>query len=174
MSIWQPIWTTIQQHTASGRLRAVRPRSPRDTIKRPIYLVPTLYEVIYTSYPASTEKDRYNSLQADLEVFLTGLPITDSYLCPIRPLQRRVWEIRSKVPKPSVRIFGLFASRDVFVGTNHQVRSALGGFNSLEWKQASRIARHEWKLLFHAEPLQDELDKLVTKVTYVRKRNRSN
>jgi hypothetical protein len=101
------------------------------------------------------EKDRYNSLQADLEVFLTGLPITDSYLCPLRPLPRCVWEIRSKVPKPSIRVFGLFASRDVFVGTNHQLRNALGRFNSIEWKEASRIARYEWGRLFNVDPLQN-------------------
>ena len=134
-----------------------------------MYLALALYEAIYADHP-DEEKDRYNSLQADLEVFVTGLPITDSYLSPLRPPNSKVWEIRSKVPKPSVRLFGLFVGRDVFVGTSYQARRELK--SSIDWKLAIRTAHYEWRELFYPyEPAHGQLHELATRVIYVRRQH---
>lgn len=65
------------------------------------------------------------------------------------------------------RVFGLFASVDVFIGTNFQLRNALGRFDSIEWKAASRLARHLWRELFNTDPQLGELYELVTGAKYV-------
>ena len=172
MSTWPSIWIEIETLEVSGRLLAVRPRSTRDVIKRPMYLLPDLHNAINASYPDAKDKDRYNSLWADLERFVTGQPITDAYLRPLRPYRNRVWEIRSKMPRPSIRVFGLFASRDVFIGTSHQVRNVL---TRPEWTEAIRFARFQWRQLFgETEAQLGQLHELVTGATYVRRESKSN
>ena len=130
-------------------------------------MVPALHVAFTAGFLDPGETDRYNSLQADLEIFVTGAPVTSSYLKPLRPRHKGVWEIRSKRPTPSIRILGMFASRDVFVATNHQLRAALGRFNSIEWKEASRLARHEFRSLLGDDPIVGELHELVSGVIYV-------
>lgn len=130
-------------------------------------MVPALYLAFSADFLDPVEKDRYNSLQADLEIFVTGALVTSSYLKPLRPSQKAVWEIRSKRPAPSIRILGMFASRDVFIATNHQLRSVLGKFDSIEWKEASRLARYEFRKLFDEDPLVGELHELVSGAIYV-------
>lgn len=132
-----------------------------------MFLATHLYEALNARYLDVWEQDRYSSLRADLEIFVTGLPFTNSYLKQLRPSQKGVCEIRSKLPRPSIRVFGCFASRDVFIATNYQLRSKLGRFNSIEWKEASRLARHEFRALLGADPAVGELHELATGVIYV-------
>ncbi len=76
MSIWLPTWGTIRAHEAAGRLVAVVPRSPRDSVVRPMFLIRELYQTIYGPHVDAREEDRYIRLQADLEVFVTGQLVT--------------------------------------------------------------------------------------------------
>jgi hypothetical protein len=59
-----------------------------------------------------------------------------------------VWEIRSRDPKPGLRIFGRFAERNVFVALNWSDRTSLGPQGSREWATAIRTCKAEWRKLF--------------------------
>ena|SRR5581483_2692929 len=167
MSIAVSIWDQIQLHVIGQRLFAVPLTSTKDLVWRPMFLVSDLYREIYECAPNTEAGLRYARLQGDLERFVSGGPITDSYLSPIRPLARAVWEIRSRKPKPSLRVFGLFASVNIFIGTNHQSRPWLS--DKVEWDRANRIARSEWRKLFEDQaPMQGALHELVPGAIYVR------
>ena len=59
-----------------------------------------------------------------------------------------VWTISSRAPKPGMRLFGMFAAQDVFIGTTLYERQKLGGKKSPTWKEAIRTCRAEWRNLF--------------------------
>lgn len=163
MSTSGPIWNKLRTYEASGELRLLLPRSARESIQRPMYLLPDLYAQVNGFYSNAAEQDRYSSLLADLEVFVTGGTLTTSYLRQLRPRSKRVWDIRSKRPRPSVRIFGLFACPDVFVATNLHLRSALGPAGTPQWKEAIRQSRFHWNKLFpEFEPAEGDLSQLVS------------
>src|SRR5262249_34948588 len=94
-------------------------------------------------------EQRVGELQADLEVFVTARTIDPKYLFLLYPSRDAVWEIRSTRPSPSIRVLGLFASKDVFIATGHALRSELGCWESREWKIVKRDARSAWRRLFH-------------------------
>lgn len=158
------IWAEIRAKEGDGRLVMVRPLSPRERIVRPMFATPAVSKMLTEEYDESIDVQRAASLQADLEVFVTGQPIDPGYLKPLKPIGKNVWEIRSVRPRPSIRVFGRFADRDVFVATNYFLRKPLGAFKSLEWKDAIHVARQEWARLFTRDPIEGKLHELVSGV----------
>ena len=167
MSIWHPLWDTIQTHEAADRLRRLLPRSPRVARQRAIFVLPELHDLMVGPHSDRSDANRYAALRARLEVFIGGDPITNTYLKALRPTRNGVWEIVNKKPKPSLRVFGLFVTRDVFIATHHQRRDVLGGFQTPMWKEEIRRARHEWTQLFNNAPLLGALHEVVSGAIYV-------
>lgn len=64
----------------------------------------------------------------------------------------RVWEIRTRQPKPGYRLFGMFAETDVFIGTNYSDRLSLGNERSPEFEAAIRTCKARWRALFSTYP----------------------
>jgi hypothetical protein len=124
---------------------------------RPIYMEPNLYARIFG--PSAEETKRMGFLEADLRRFIHGEKITVGHgeepSCFLKPLNncREVWEIRSRDPKPSLRIFGRFAAKDVFVATNMQHRTILDVIRSRAWAVEIRRCITTWTRLFpYLEP----------------------
>lgn len=118
-----------------------------------------------------TDRRLIVQLRADLDDFIGGQPITvggprhrHAYMKPmVRDKNHRgfggheVWEIRSRDPKPGIRVFGRFAQPDVFVATNLEARTMLGAFGSLEWRREIRRCKHAWNAIFGTrQPLVGE------------------
>lgn len=102
---------------------------------------------------------RAGELLATFDTFLGGRLITiggrndkDAYMKFLEPEQEEVWEIRSIDPKPSIRVFGRFAAKNVFVATNMGFRSDLGGFGSIEFRAAMTHCKRAWSRCFHTWP----------------------
>lgn len=173
MSIWPQIWNTIKSHEAAGRLVPLPLRVPGDAGLRAMFLTSDLSAVLAATHAEQADKARYMALHARLEHFVTSPFITTGYIKPLRPQSDCVWEIVNKSPKPSLRVFGLFATRDVFVATNHQLRSVLGAAGTPQWKQEIRQARFEWRRLFQEdmevqfEPLFGRMDEVISGAVYV-------
>jgi hypothetical protein len=162
-------WDAIKAREAEGRLHAVRPRLAKDPIERAMFLATYLHEPLMEQRSDPQEIARYAALWVQLEAFVTGLPVTDAQLKRLTPFRDGVWEIRNKKPNPSLRVFGLFVSRDVFIGTNYQLRSALE--TRIDWQREIRRARHEWRELFDFDPAIGELYELASKVVYVSRKH---
>ena len=173
MSTWFPIWNEIKTLEAAGLLVPLALRVPGDAGRRAMFLTADLSAALAATNLGQAEIFRYMALRARLEHFVTSPVITKAYLKPLRPEADCVWEIVNRSPKPSLRVFGLFATRDVFVATNHQLRGALGGIDTPQWKQEIRQARSEWRRLFQDDkvirfdPLRGRLDEVISGAVYV-------
>ncbi len=72
----------------------------------------------------------------------------DTFLSRLDSAQDEVWEIRSRAPKPAIRVFGRFADRDCFVALNWRLRKELGDRNSREFRQVVRKCLADWRHIF--------------------------
>lgn len=71
---------------------------------------------------------RFARLQSDLEQFLLNPELDTDYLKPLVPEGKGVFEIRSRRPKPSIRVFGMFPEKDRFViGSAGKLSTVLTG-----------------------------------------------
>lgn len=125
------------------------PRAPGTSARRAIYVSEDIWELLSTTHDDQELEERLGTLQADLELFAEGQPIDPKYLFLLSPVRDSVWEIRSVRPEPSMRVLCLFAKKDVIIATNLALRESLGGWESQAWKEAKRLARTRWTVLFH-------------------------
>src|SRR5699024_4113055 len=97
-------------------------------------------------------------LRADLDFFTEGgeLAIAEapfgksrtSYLARVAPVEDELWDIRSRDPRPGIRVLGAFAERDVFIALVWDHRSTLGGAESREWRDFILRGKTAWRTLF--------------------------
>ena len=159
MSITEAIWEQLNKKT----IVELRPYIPTEKKLRAMYIETALHEEITRDRDNDKETERFARLEADLQVFLTSPTIDSSYLFGLSPPGKEVWEIRSKRPRPSIRIFGRFSGKDSFVATHYVKRSLLGGWNTLEWKEEIRKSRQIWNRLFPGyRPQGGEIHDLVS------------
>jgi hypothetical protein len=127
-----------------GMLRPLLPLAPGMIVRRTLLLSERLWCFLHLdSHDAEMEK-RIGELLADLERFVTDASLHHKYLFLLYPEIDCVWEIKSSGYCPSIRVLGLFPTRDVFVATTIALREDLGGWQSREWKAVKRAARSAW------------------------------
>ncbi len=164
MSIHGLIATAKEQ----GGLIEVEPFRPL-TVVRHLFVTPEVNKLIegpWDNVPKSvsdqlTAKDweeRCADLYGDFDLFLNGGQVTvaldpdnrndECFFKRLYPIENEVWTIRSREPKPGIRVFGSFAETNHFVATNWALRYDLGDFGSDEWEEAIALSRATWTLLF--------------------------
>ena len=143
------IVTILRDKLASGMLHILVPKVPGDSHRRVLVIGSRLWEEIESEPRDSAWEVRIGQLKADLENFVISEQIRPSYLFRLYPRADAVWEIRSVEEDPSIRVFGLFVEKDVFLATNYALRSELKEWESREWKQARRNSIVEWNGLMH-------------------------
>ncbi len=105
---------------------------------------------------------RFARLRADLDAFVSGAhvgiastprgkPLT-AFLARLAPPSDAVWDIRSRDPRPGIRVLGAFAGRDVFVALVWSFRERLGGVESRQWRDLVERAKADWRTLFPTWP----------------------
>lgn len=112
---------------------------------------PAIHGLVLGPWKDADEEIRWSRLRADLDSFVEGRLIVvgrNGYMKLLDPRREEVWEIRSRSPKPSLRLFGRFAARDVFVALTWSARAPLAGKGSLPWRDAIRACKAEWRKLF--------------------------
>jgi hypothetical protein len=143
-----------------GRLVLVEPLLPV-AHARVIYVTRELDEALAAGAEAEegSTAHRIGLLQTDLDWFIAGELITVGYgkedhcrMKPLDPQDEEVWEIRSRDPKPSIRVFGRFSEPDVFIATHMAWRSELGAWGSQEWATEIRRCKAAWRQLFPTYP----------------------
>ncbi len=98
-------------------------------------------------------------LRAQLDAFCRGQYIVvgsgKENSCQIKhltPERDQIWELRSRSPKPSLRLLGGFSVLNEFVGISMHDRNALGAEGSREWRDAILSVKREWRRLFLTYP----------------------
>ena len=150
----------VRWRVAEQRLFPLLPKAAGATPRRAMFLSSELWDLLRFEHQDPDMEVRLGHLQADLEFFVTSATIDPKYLFHLYPACDAVWEIRSVRPDPSIRVLGLFATRDLFIATNHALRADLGGWQSRDWKTVKRMARAKWTQMFH--PYQPTIGTDVT------------
>ena len=104
---------------------------------------------------AIADVERIARLEAQLSHFLEGGVVDPSYMRRLTRPATAVFEIRSRRPRPSIRVLGRFADKDVFVALNAALRAPLGGKRSRPWRDEIVRSHVLWRQLF---PTYDALD----------------
>jgi len=91
---------------------------------------------------------RFAELEADLVAFLINSAIHKDYLKQLSPPSEGVWEIRCHADEPTIRVFGQFPAKNLFVAMSARYRADLGNSDDPNWKYEIKQARHTWKKLF--------------------------
>jgi hypothetical protein len=149
-------WNEVKSPTGQTLYRV--PQSfPGLPEKRTIYCS-AFVRNLATGVNADTEgKIRGRELRADFDYFIDGRKIylrplfsrdEPAHMALLEPPDIEVWEIRSIDPSPSLRVFGSFTRKDVFVALTWAARRDLGGQFSKEWRAAIQEFREEWEVYF--------------------------
>ena len=153
---YMSIESEIGARVSEGRLILLRPLAPGTGMTRVLLMTEMVRDALDGPWSSTDDEDRFSRLRADLEHFATGRFIDPNYLKRMKKTEE-VWTIRSVRPRPSLRVFGRFAMRDVLVATHHRDRKTLGGFISREWRREIRYCKAQWRTLFPSyEPLSGE------------------
>jgi hypothetical protein len=143
-----------------GRLHQVQTVDSSISVVRVVYVSAAI-----KAFLDGTEA-RAGRLHADLDRFIEGRILTAS-LIPrkagnanmglLSPTKYGIWDTRSQDPRPSLRLLGGFASKDVFVGLVLRERRLLGDWLSRAWANAVTECRKEWRDRFVAfEPIKGD------------------
>lgn len=156
----------IEQAVAAGLLHFLPLFLPSDASRRVLLVHSDLLAPLSGGWTTEEEERRFNRLQGDLEMFVTGGVISmglkpyehgDAYMGLLDPAEEGTFDIRSRDPNPGIRVFGRFAKEDTFVAFCHKYRSAtptwsdqrpLGNRNSLEYQFAMLEVIEKWEVIF--------------------------
>ena len=148
----------ISRRCAEGRLYCLLPALIGTPAVRTVLVSPEINDVVIGPWNDKKFEDRAGRLRANLDMFTSGSVIsvgTDpfkkkktAYMSPLDPAIDKVWEIRSRDPKPGIRVFGQFSEKDIFVALTWGFRETLGGPGSRKWRDARERCKAEWRKLF--------------------------
>lgn len=151
----------------AGRLVLLRPAIPGLRQRRTIYLAKTLHTTLNQG-PWLNSKDemRWYELRYWFDRFTDGARLylrqrprakkSTADMAQLEPWTDEIWEIRSIDPKPSIRVFGSFIAKDVFVGLTWEFRKNLNGYGGPKWLHAIQTYKTEWQNFFDCNPISGE------------------
>jgi hypothetical protein len=107
--------------------------------------------------------DRWESLEADMAHFVEEGFVSWKFMKWLADKKQEVWELISKRPRPSLRIFGRFALPNVFIATHVAQRNLLGGKWSLAFELEKLKAEEIWADLTDEPPfIADTYEEYIT------------
>jgi hypothetical protein len=144
----------IHQRIAEGRLFPLAPVLPSDPIERTMLLSKEINDLVMGPWVDQRWANRCNRLRANLEEFVKGVVVTVS-LTPYehaaaymgrldRPIDE-VWDIRSRDPKPGLRVFGRFSEHNTFIALHWGTRKEL--LDRRAWGFAIAETKGRWNRL---------------------------
>jgi len=141
------------------RLAFLPPLLASDPIERCIFLAEPVKEIILGPWADEDTEIRGKRLRAFLDQFTTGGTIEaclvphlakNAYLGRLKYPRDEVWDIRSRDPKPGIRVFGRFAEQDTFIALRWAKRAPCGDKYSREWRNQIKQCKADWRNLFPA------------------------
>lgn len=156
----------IAKAVAAGKLFNIEPVIPGDPAVRTMVVSADINQLLEGPWESETLERRGNRLRANLEAFVKGdiIPVSltpyehrNAYMGRLYRPNDEVWDIRSRDPKPGLRLFGRFALPDVFIALNWVSRRELGDVAALKWDFAILECQERWKELFPTnEPIHGD------------------
>lgn len=148
----------ISDRCAEERLYLLQPALPGSPCVRHLFISSEIKTALFGPWSGAQEEYRLSKLRADFDAFTEGMLIAvgsdpykkkkTAFMSQLDPVEDEVWEIRSRDPKPGIRVFGCFSEKDSFVALTWLYREGLGGPKSREWRDARESCKAEWRKLF--------------------------
>lgn len=147
----------IAEAKRNGKLVAAVPIVPWAGEPRVFLMCAPLREAIERGRSSAEEKERqrWATLEAAISHFIEGGRVTEDLIKQLQPPKYEHWELRSRKPKPSLRVFGRFAMPDVFVGTHVVRREKLGGMWSPQFEHEKLVCEDHWREAGLPDPFTD-------------------
>ncbi len=152
----------INRLVADGLLLHLAPAIPYARCVRVMFVSREIASLLDGPWQSRDFEIRAGRLRADLDAFTEGRILAVAthpykkpkwaYMAQIDPPADEVWDIRSRDPKPGLRVFGRFAEKDVFVALLWRRREDMGGRESKEWRDSRESCKAEWRKLFLSYP----------------------
>lgn len=141
----------------NGKLHAAKPIADWAGEPRAFLMCQPLYDAIQAGRTNLDDKERkvWAALEAAISHFIEGGRVTENLIKQLLPYKFEHWELRSRKPRPSLRVFGRFALPDVFVGTHVEPRKGLGGMYSPQFEHQKLVCEDHWKEAGLPEPFTD-------------------
>ena len=145
------IHTHLDQQVQAGRLGIWKPATPGIEFTRTLLFTQEIYDAFQPDSWKDYEKPyRFGLLRADFDHFTSGGEITiamdpydkdqAAFFARVDPVALGVVDIRSRSPKPAVRVFGAFVEADCFVAMKAVFRTELGVGNNWDRLREDAIA----------------------------------
>lgn len=178
------ILAAIKRHVRAGRLFPLEMELASDPVVRGIYLSEDLRGLIYGPWASENCHPRVMRLQADLEAFVKGETVSlclepysagKAFFGRLSDVSDEVWDIRSRSPKPGLRLFGSFAAPNQFVAFTWRPRSKpwngrqpMGDRYDQEWEKMKAECLSQWNALFprHKPMHGEDADDYVTETGF--------
>lgn len=144
----------------SGNIQLIElnPEPDHQRRYRRLFLTQELYEEVFQERDEEKEKDkiiRYARLEVDLSIFVISPTLDPYYLKRLESKDKVVWTIRSVEPDPQLRIFGLFAKKDIFIATHLVERPEL---DEAQYEIEIKRAQRKWRITFPGyDPLASDI-----------------
>ena len=149
----------INGHLAGSapELYVLRPVVPGDEIVRTMLISREINSLLEGPWSDVALERRAGRLRADLEAFVKGEQIgicltpykaRTAYMGLLDPATDGHFDIRSRDPRPGIRVFGGFSETDTFVALTWSFRKPLGPRGSREWRDEYGRVTAEWRRLF--------------------------
>jgi hypothetical protein len=153
----------INYWIAQGELFQASPRLLGSPVSRVLLVNREVNQLLTGPWETQAEEVRAGRLWADFDRFIEGRPITvalnspyskpkTTFMARIDPPEDDVIEIRSRDPKPGIRVFGRFADKDIYVALNWEYREKLLGPQEREFDREREICKAKWRHFFHTYP----------------------
>lgn len=152
----------INHRVSEGRLHLLPPAIRGAPTGRFMYVGNELHAALTGPWDDPSAALRFGRLRADLDAFTEGRLVSiaedpyakrkSAYMARTDPISNDIWSIRSRDPRPAIRVLGAFAETDVFVALVYDFRRNLGGPGSREWRDLVNRCKTEWQRLFHPYP----------------------
>lgn len=152
----------INNRLGEGRLFQLLPTLADSPVGRTMFISSEISGLVRGPWSNAAFEYRFSKLRADFEVFIEGRIIAvgahpykkkkTAYMARLDEPSDETWEIRSRDPKPGIRVFGRFAEKDAFVALTWGFREDLGRPGSKEWRDAIEQCKTEWRKLFPTYP----------------------
>lgn len=137
----------IEAAILAGWLTPARPSVPWAAEPRAFLMCLPLKKAIEIGKgdPNTKLRDRWARLEAAISYFIEGQYVTDDFIKHLRPRKFEHWELKSRKPRPSLRVFGRFVKPNIFVGTHVVPRPLLGGKWSPEFEHEKLVVEDHWR-----------------------------
>lgn len=160
----------FQRGIEAGEVSYLELSLPSDPVARVMLVHRDFRNVLDGPWADTRAERRFGRLRADLERFVIGGAITMSlhprehrtaYMGLLEPPRRGIFDIRSRDPKPGIRVFGGFPRKDVFAAMHYEFRSKAPDWSAKEpiagnehrWQWAIHECETRWKKVFSQPPL---------------------